>query len=121
MKTIVEYTYVSDDGMEFKNELECMRHEFNTLYKEGFVKFYSKDGYIEEPINKDFDDIGFYNSVIRIEIDRSQPEKIQKICDMSYDYYGFVLFADAFNGAGNTYIWYDKGDITDWKFVEEKP
>ena len=75
MRTRTVTTYIAEDGKEFDQESECMRYEFNKVCKEGVVRFYSKDRLIEEPINRKFDDIGFYNSVVRIIIDRSKPEK----------------------------------------------
>ena len=120
MRTRTVTTYISDDGKEFEHESECMRYEFNKVCKEGAVKFYSKDGVIEEPINEKFDDIGFYNSVIRIEVDRTKPEKVKQLCDLIEEWYGWVLIIDALRGNGNEYIWYEDKDFTKSRFVEVK-
>ena len=116
VKTVT--TYISDDGKEFTNEYECMRHEVDSLCKEGFVKFYSKRKRIKEPIRKYYNDEDeFYNSVTRIKIDRSKSSKIRELRDKFVEYYGWCLFADVLDGIGEIYVWDDK--LNNFKMVNE--
>lgn len=97
--------YESEDGKIFVDEMECLDHELNLLYKKSGFTFYVGESKVKEI---ETEDDKTYNEMTDIYIDRSKKEENDKFIDLLHYNYGWCYIDEA----------YYESDGTHYKFIE---
>lgn len=92
--------YESEDGQIFADDMECLAHDVNVLYKRSGVRFFIGKEEIENLI---IEDDQSYNEMTDIFIDRSKEEENARFKEsVQYDL-GWCLVDEALEGTGSHY------------------
>jgi len=89
--------YESEDGEIFTDEMECIDHELNVLYKKSGARFY-KNGVLMDELNDDS-----YDEVTDISIDRSLAKENDALYHFIHVNYGWCYVEDALEDSGTFY------------------
>lgn len=104
--------YESKDGQIFADEMDCMAHEVNLLYRESGVRFYIRDEEIQELIVKEDKS---YNEMTDIFIDWSKMEENEAFLQAVRNELGWCGVEYALKGNGTHYQFTECGDLLEVK------